>query len=67
MTADEAMIGSLGLTLSEGGVIAGEATIGSYRHAPFGASLLVDEETVGSSREDQHLMQRQPAPADLEG
>jgi hypothetical protein len=51
MIADEAMISSLGLTLSEGGVTADEATVGSYRRAPFGGRMIVNEVTVGPSRE----------------
>jgi hypothetical protein len=50
MTAGEAMIGSWGLTLLEGGVTADEAAVCSCRHAPFGRRLTVDEVTVGPSR-----------------
>jgi hypothetical protein len=52
MTAGEAMIGSWGLTLSEGGVTADEAAVPSCRRAPFGGRLTVDEVTVSPSREE---------------
>jgi hypothetical protein len=62
--AGEAMVGSWGLILSEGGVIADEAAVGSCGHAPsgerpavdkataspFGKELTTDAATIGSCR-----------------
>jgi hypothetical protein len=51
MIAGEATIGSWGLTLSQGGVTADEAAVGSCMRAPFGGRLTVDEVMDGPSRE----------------
>jgi hypothetical protein len=52
VTAGEAMVSSWGLILSEVGVTADEAAVGSCRRAPFGERLAVDKATAGPSEKE---------------